>query len=58
VAPFPDPLASDQDREVDAALAALAHLLKTMTAPEETAAMVLEPVLGGSDAESDLGRVR
>jgi 4-aminobutyrate aminotransferase len=46
VAPFPDPLASDQDREVDAALAALAHLLKSMTAPEETAAMVLEPVLG------------
>jgi 4-aminobutyrate aminotransferase len=46
VAPFPDPLAPDQEHEIDAALRSLAHLLKTMTAPDETAAMVLEPVLG------------
>ena len=46
VAPFPDPLAVDQDAEVAAALAGLDHLLKSMTAPDETAAMILEPVLG------------
>jgi 4-aminobutyrate aminotransferase len=46
VAPFPDPMAEDADAEVDAALAGLKHLLKTMTAPDETAAVILEPVLG------------
>ena len=46
VAPFPDPLVEDQDAEVARALKGLDHLLKSMTAPEETAAMILEPVLG------------
>ncbi len=46
VAPFPDPLAADAEAEVDAALDGLKHLLKAMTAPDETAAMILEPVLG------------
>ncbi|MCU1391622.1 MAG: gabT [Ilumatobacteraceae bacterium] len=46
VAPFPDPLAEDQDAEVARALHGLDHLLKSMTAPDETAAMILEPVLG------------
>ena len=46
VAPFPDPLAEDAEAEVDGALRALKHLLKAMTAPDETAAMILEPVLG------------
>ena len=46
VAPFPDPLAEDEDAEVDRALRGLDHLLATMTAPGETAAMILEPVLG------------
>ena len=46
VAPHPDPLADDADAEIDAALNGFAHLLKTMTAPDETAAAILEPVLG------------
>jgi 4-aminobutyrate aminotransferase len=46
VAPFPDPMVVDADAEDDRALAGLRHLLKSMTAPEETAAMILEPVLG------------
>jgi 4-aminobutyrate aminotransferase len=46
VAPFPDPLADDQDAEVGRALAGFDHLLKTMTAPDETAAVILEPVQG------------
>lgn len=46
VAPFPDPLAADQEAEVARALRGLDHLLKSLTAPEETAAMILEPVLG------------
>jgi 4-aminobutyrate aminotransferase len=46
VAPFPDPLAEDAEAEVDRALDGLQHLLKAMTAPDETAAMILEPVLG------------
>jgi 4-aminobutyrate aminotransferase len=46
VAPFPDPLAADQDAEVDRALAAVDLLLKTVTAPTETSAMIIEPVLG------------
>ena len=46
VAPFPDPLADDEAAEVERALRGLDHLLATMTAPAETAAMILEPVLG------------
>lgn len=46
VAPYPDPLATDVDAEVDAALRGLDHLLKSQTAPGETAAMIIEPVLG------------
>ena len=46
VAPFPDPLADDQDAEVAHALDGFDHLLKTMTAPDETAAVILEPVIG------------
>ena len=46
VAPFPDPMVLDADAEDDRALAGLRHLLKSMTAPEETAAIILEPVLG------------
>ncbi|MFN8021147.1 MAG: aminotransferase class III-fold pyridoxal phosphate-dependent enzyme [Acidimicrobiales bacterium] len=46
VAPYPDPLAADQDAEVADALHGFDHLLKSMTAPEETAAVILEPVLG------------
>ena len=46
VAPFPDPLAPDQTAAIDEALNGLDHLLLTQTAPDETAAMILEPVLG------------
>ena len=46
VAPYPDHLAADQEAEVARALRGVDHLLKSMTAPEETAAMILEPVLG------------
>jgi 4-aminobutyrate aminotransferase len=46
VAPFPDPLAPDEDAEVARALRGLDHLLASMTAPSETAAMIIEPVLG------------
>ena len=46
VAPYPDPLAADQDAEIARALHGFDHLLKSMTAPDETAAVILEPVLG------------
>jgi 4-aminobutyrate aminotransferase len=46
VAPYPDPLADDPDAEVAAALRGFDHLLKAVTAPDETAAVILEPVLG------------
>jgi 4-aminobutyrate aminotransferase len=46
VAPYPDHLAADQDAEVATALRGFDHLLKSMTAPDETAAVILEPVLG------------
>ncbi len=46
VAPFPDPLAPDEDVASDAALTGLRHLLRSMTAPDETAAIIIEPVLG------------
>jgi 4-aminobutyrate aminotransferase len=46
IAPFPDPLAADAEAEVDRALAGVDHLLHAVTAPDETAAMIIEPVLG------------
>jgi 4-aminobutyrate aminotransferase len=46
VAPFPDPLASDETAEVRRALAGVDRVLATLTAPGETAAMILEPILG------------
>jgi 4-aminobutyrate aminotransferase len=46
VAPFPDPLAADANAETDRCLAGLRHLLVSMTSPAETAAVILEPVLG------------
>jgi 4-aminobutyrate aminotransferase len=46
VAPFPDPLASDETAEVRRALTGVDRVLATLTAPGETAAMILEPVLG------------
>ena len=46
VAPFPDPLAADAEAEIDRCLAGFDHLLKTMTAPDETAAVIIEPELG------------
>ena len=46
VAPFPDPLVDDVDAEVARSLAGFDHLLATMTRPDETAAVILEPVIG------------
>jgi len=46
VAPYPDPLATDQEAEIDACLIGFQHVLKALTSPEETAAVILEPVLG------------
>lgn len=48
VAPFPNPLrfGGDADAATDHCLAALRHLFVAQTAPTETAAVVLEPVLG------------
>ncbi len=46
IAPYPNPLADDQDAEVAASLAGFDHLLKSVSAPAETAAVILEPVLG------------
>jgi 4-aminobutyrate aminotransferase len=46
VAPFPDPLAEDQEAEIDRAIYGFKHLLKSQTAPEETACVIMEPVLG------------
>jgi 4-aminobutyrate aminotransferase len=46
VAPFPDPLASDQEATINASLRAFDRLLQQQTAPAETAAAILEPVLG------------
>ncbi|MDJ0769802.1 MAG: aminotransferase class III-fold pyridoxal phosphate-dependent enzyme [Ilumatobacter sp.] len=46
VAPFPDPLASDQETTINASLRSFDRLLVTQTAPGETAAVVMEPVLG------------
>ena len=48
VAPFPNPLrfGGDVEAATDHCLAALRHLLVSQTAPSETAAIVIEPVLG------------
>ncbi len=48
VAPYPYAyqLGLDEDQTADYSLRALKHLLKSQTAPEETAAIVIEPVLG------------
>lgn len=46
VAPFPDPLAADQDASITEALRGFDHLLMSQTAPSETAAVIMEPVLG------------
>jgi 4-aminobutyrate aminotransferase len=46
VAPFPDLLAVDESAEVRRALAGVDRVLATMTGPGETAAMILEPILG------------
>lgn len=46
VAPFPDPLASDQEATINASLRAFDQLLASQTAPSETACVILEPVLG------------
>lgn len=48
VSPFPYPFyyGWDEDDTVDFCLRELEHLLKAQTAPEETAAILIEPVLG------------
>jgi 4-aminobutyrate aminotransferase len=46
VSPFPDVLARDQESTVAAALTAFDRLLLAETAPAETAAVIMEPVLG------------
>jgi 4-aminobutyrate aminotransferase len=46
VAPFPDPMAADPGAEVARCLDAFDHLLKAMTAPDETACVIMEPVQG------------
>ena len=46
VAPYPDPLADDPDAEVASALQGFDHLLRALTAPDETACVILEPVMG------------
>ncbi len=46
VSPFPDPLADDQEATIAAALTAFDRLLLAETAPSETAAVIMEPVLG------------
>jgi len=45
VAPFPDPHVSDQEAEISRALRGLDRLLQTQVAPEEVAAIVIEPVI-------------
>ena len=46
VSPFPDPLASDQEATINASLRAFDRLLLSQTAPSETAAVIVEPILG------------
>ena len=45
VAPFPDPHTSDQEAEVTRALRGFDRLLQTQVAPEEIAAIVVEPII-------------
>lgn len=45
VAPFPDPHASDQEDEVRRALWGFDRLLATQVAPDEVAAIVIEPIV-------------
>ena len=44
--PFPDPHAVDDEAAVAFALAQLDRLFRTQTAPEDTACIIVEPVLG------------
>lgn len=46
VAPYPNVLADDVHAEVAGALAGFDELLATVTSPAETAAVIIEPVLG------------
>jgi 4-aminobutyrate aminotransferase len=46
VSPFPSPVAADTEAEIDHCLFGFRHLLKAQTAPAETAAVIMEPVLG------------
>jgi len=46
IAPFPDPHASDQEREVSRALRGLDRIMSTQVAAEQVAAFVIEPVIG------------
>jgi 4-aminobutyrate aminotransferase len=46
IAPYPNVRASDVQAEVTRALAGFDELLRTVTAPSETAAVIIEPVLG------------
>lgn len=46
VAPYPDVHAQDIDAEVARALDGFDLVLKTLTSPEETACVIIEPVLG------------
>ncbi len=46
VAPFPDINAEDLDAEIERALQGFDDLLAMMSAPDETAAVIIEPVLG------------
>jgi 4-aminobutyrate aminotransferase len=46
VAPFPVSAGGDAEAATDHCLAGVRHLLASQTAPAETAAMVIEPVLG------------
>ena len=46
VAPFPDPHASDQEREITRALRGLDRLFATQVPAHEVAAIIIEPVIG------------
>ena len=46
IAPFPAPYTPDPNAAIDDAVAGFEQLLATVTAPSETAAAILEPVLG------------
>ena len=46
IAPFPDPHASDQEREVSSALRGLDRVISTQVAATQVAALVIEPVIG------------